>query len=356
MINVTKPFLPNKKKYYQYLDSIWESNHLTNFGPLHEKLSNRLCEYLDIKNILLVNNGTIALQLAYKLLNLKSHDEVLTTPFSFIATTSTLIWEHLNPKFVDINENTLCINENLIEKNITPSTKAILPVHVFGNPCEVEKLEEIAKQHNLKLIFDAAHAFGVKINNKSVMEYGDISTLSFHATKIFGTIEGGALISKDENLIKEARAMINFGLENNEVKILGINAKMNEFSAAMGLCILDDIDYILEERRKIWEYYFDKLKNYFDMQEWNKKANNNYHYFPILFESENALLKMIAKLNANNIFPRRYFYPSLNNLNFCKNISKCPISDDIANRILCIPFYVGLEKKEQDLVISQLIS
>lgn len=359
-INVNKPYLPDRKKYEKYLDIIWKSNHLTNFGPLHKKLSDELCKFLNIENILLVNNGTIALQIAYKLLNLKPNDEVITTPFSFVATSNTLYWENLKAIFVDIKKNSFCIDENLIEKNINSNTKAILPVHVFGNPCEMDLLENIAKKYKLKLIYDAAHAFGIKFNNKSVFNYGNISTISFHATKIFHTIEGGAIIAKNKDIIDEAFSMINFGLKNNEPEILGINAKTSEFNAAMGLCVLEDMHIILEQRQKAFEYYESKLKDYFFMQEWNKNANKNYHYFPIVFDNEEKLINTLKNLNNENIFPRRYFYPSLESLSFYnsqKNYSKenCPISKDIANKIICLPFYAQISKAEQDLVIQKLI-
>lgn len=355
MINVTKPYLPNKKNYQKYLDIIWKNNHLTNFGLLENMLTQKLNEYLQIENLLLVNNGTIALQIAYRLANLSKDDEIITTPFSFIATINTALWEYLNIKFVDINKYTMCINDELVDKYITNTTKAILAVHVFGNPCNVENLQKIAKKNNCKLIYDGAHAFGVKVNGKNIFSYGDISTISFHATKIFHTIEGGAVISKNKDLINEAKSMINFGLKNNYPEILGINAKMSEFNAAMGLCILDDIDYIMEERQKIWEYYFNKLKDHFEMQKWHDNSNNNYHYFPILLKNENELTKKIKILNKNNIFPRRYFYPSLNRINFYNNSSKCNISDNISERIMCLPMYIGLSNKQQDIIIKHLL-
>lgn len=352
-INVNKPYLPDINKYKKYLDRIWANNHLTNFGPLSIELEEKLCEYLGVDNLLLVSNGTLALQIAYKVLGIK--DEVITTPFSFVATTNTLLWENLKPIFCDINSESFCMNTQYLESLITSKTTAILPVHVFGNPCEVEDIEAIAKKHNLKVIYDAAHAFGVSYKNKSVFNYGDISTVSFHATKLFHSVEGGALIAKDEALLQEAKKLINFGLSNSLPQLLGINAKNSEFHAAMGLCILEDMDMILQERQRVWEYYHYKLKDYFSMQKIREGANNNFHYFPILFENEDKLLKAMQALSEKKIFPRRYFYPTLNKLDFNSSLQNCSISEDISSRILCLPIYVGLSQEDQDRVIEALI-
>ncbi|MBE0421182.1 DegT/DnrJ/EryC1/StrS family aminotransferase [Pseudoalteromonas nigrifaciens] len=249
MIPVTKSYLPNKKKYKTYIDRIYDSGWLTNNGSLLKELEQRLKEYLGVKHIILVANGSLALQLAYKSLELKG--EVITTPFSFAATTSTLVWEGLKPIFADIDPNSFNIDTNLIEKNITPETSAIVPVHVFGNPCNVEKIQEIAQKHNLKVIYDAAHAFGTEYKGQSVLNYGDISTLSFHATKLFHTIEGGAVITNDDELAQKIRLLMNFGIVSPvKVNSLGTNAKMNEFEAAMGLCVLDEIDLVKSERAR----------------------------------------------------------------------------------------------------------
>ncbi|PAF51520.1 DegT/DnrJ/EryC1/StrS family aminotransferase [Helicobacter sp. 13S00477-4] len=354
-INVNKPYLPDIKKYHQYLDSIWKNHHLTNFGPLSTLLEEKLCEYLKIPHILFVTNGTIALQIAYKLIGLKATDEVITTPFSFVATSSTLSWEGLKAKFCDIDKKTFCIDSKKIASKINQKTKAILPVHVFGNACEVEEIEKIAKTHQLKIIYDAAHAFGVNYKEKNILNYGDISTLSFHATKLFHTIEGGGIVCQDWAMISQAKEIINFGLKNSLPYTLGINAKNSEFHAAMGLCILEEMDFILQERQRIWDYYYSNLKDHFSFQKQNQNSNNNHHYFPILFENETILLKTLHALNNQNIFPRRYFYPSLDTLPFLKN-NECPISRDIANRILCLPIYIGLDKNTQDKIIKELKS
>ena len=355
MIFVNRPYLPSFKRYKKYLKKIWDSNYLTNFGPLSRILEERLCEYLGVKNLLFVSNGTLALQIAYKLAGLKKGDGVITTPFSFIATTSSLLWDGLEPHFVDIDKNSFNLDSTLLESEINQNVKAILPVHVFGNPCLVESLEYIAKRRNLKLIYDASHAFGVEYKGQSVLNYGDISTLSFHATKLFSSVEGGAVIFRDSTLLKEAREIINFGLVDSIPKKIGINAKNTEFHAAFALCVLDDMPYILESREMLFNFYKTYLQEHFELQYWSENATNNYHYFPILFDNEIKLQEVQKRLNMEQIYPRRYFYPSLNKLSFVKD-SGCPISESVASRILCLPFYVGLKKKEQEKIIKLVLN
>ena len=351
MINVTKTYLPNKAKYQQYVDEIYANNWVTNNGPLVQRLEKRLAEYLGVKNIVLVSNGTVALEIAYRTLGLKGF--VITTPFSFVATTSSLVTNGLLPIFADIDPNTLNIDSNKIEEAITPNTSAILGVHVFGNACEVEKIEQIANKHNLKVIYDAAHAFDVKYKDESVLNYGDISTLSFHATKLFHSIEGGALIINDDELVQKARYLINFGIKNaQEIPELGTNAKMNEFEAAMGLCVLDDIEEIKQKRKDILQNYRKELKDLVRFQEQNENATENYSYFPVVFKSEEQLLKVQKALNEKNIFPRRYFYPSLDTLEYIEPKQVMPISRDISKRILCLPIYAELEKDVQESIIK----
>jgi dTDP-4-amino-4,6-dideoxygalactose transaminase len=353
MINVTKTYLPDKEKYKKYIDEIYENCWLTNNGPLVQRLEKRLAEYLGVKNIILVSNGTVALEIAYRTLGLKGF--VITTPFSFVATTSSLITNQLLPIFADIDEKTLNLNPKNIEKLISPNTSAILPVHVFGNACEVEEIEKIANKHNLKVIYDAAHAFDVKYKNESVLNYGDISTLSFHATKLFHSIEGGALIINDDELVQKARYLINFGIKNTEeIPHLGTNAKMNEFEAAMGLCVLDDIEEIKEKRKDILENYRKELNDLVQFQEQNENATENYSYFPVVFKTEEQLLKVQKALNQKNIFPRRYFYPSLDTLEYIEPKQECKISRDISKRILCLPIYAELEKNIQDTIIKTI--
>ena len=351
MINVTKTYLPSKEKYQKYVDEIYENGWLTNYGPLVQRLEKRLAEYLGVKNIVLVANGTAALEIAYRTLDLKG--SVITTPFSFIATTSSLVTNNLSPIFADIDENTFNLYPKNIEKLITPNTSAILPVHVFGNACKVEEIEEIANKYNLKVVYDAAHAFDIKYKDQSVLNYGDISTLSFHATKLFHTIEGGALIINDDKLAEKARYLINFGIKNQEeIPHLGTNAKMNEFEAAMGLCVLDDIEEIKDKRKVILELYRKELDGLVAFQEQNKNATENYSYFPIIFKSEEDLLKMQKVLNEDDIFPRRYFYPSLDTLEYIEPKQNMPISRDISKRILCLPIYRELTIEAQNKIIK----
>ena len=351
MINVTKTYLPNKEKYKKYIDEIYENGWLTNNGPLVQRLEKRLAQYLGVKNIILVSNGTVALEIAYRTLDIKGF--AITTPFSFVATTSSLVTNNILPIFADIDPNTFNLDPKNIEKLITPNTSAIVPVHVFGNACEVEQIEKIANKHNLKVVYDAAHAFDVKYKNQSVLNYGDISTLSFHSTKLFHSIEGGALIINDDELVQKARYLINFGIKNTEeIPHLGTNAKMNEFEAAMGLCVLDDIEDIKKSRKEVVENYRKELKDLVQFQEQNKNATENYSYFPIVFKTEEQLLKVQKALNDENIFPRRYFYPSLDTLEYIEPKQKCKISRDISKRILCLPIYAELTKAEQNSILN----
>ena len=355
MINVTKTYLPNKEKYKKYIDEIYENGWLTNNGPLVQRLEKRLAEYLGVKNIILVSNGTVALEIAYRTLDIKGF--AITTPFSFVATTSSLVTNNILPIFADIDQDSFNLDPKNIEKLITPNTSAIVPVHVFGNACEVEEIEKIANKHNLKVIYDAAHAFDVKYKDQNVLNYGDISTLSFHATKLFHSIEGGALIINDDELVQKAKYLINFGIKNTEeIPHLGTNAKMNEFEAAMGLCVLDDIEEIKQKRKYILENYRKELKDLVLFQEQNENATENYSYFPVVFGSEKQLLKVQKALNEKDIFPRRYFYPSLDTLDYIEPKQECKISRDISRRILCLPIFAELEKDIQNQIIDTIKS
>ena len=351
MIPVTKAYLPNKEKYQSYVDRIFQSGWLTNNGSLLQELEQRLKEHLGVKNIILVANGSLALQLAYKSLELKG--EVITTPFSFAATTSTLAWEGLKPVFADINPDSFNIDPKLIEAQITPNTSAIVPVHVFGNPCDVEAIQTIADKNNLKVIYDAAHAFDSKYKGQSVLNYGDISTLSFHATKLFHTIEGGAIITNNDGLADRIRLMINFGISSpTSITTVGTNAKMNEFEAAMGLCVLDEIENIKQQRASIWQRYYQELSARVKLQKWNEHGSNNHSYAPMVFESEERLLEIESRLKENNILPRRYFYPSLDTLEYLQSNQICQNSRDVASRILCLPIYPSLNITEQNKVLE----
>lgn len=354
MIPVTKAYLPNKEKYQSYVDGIYDSGWLTNNGSLLQELEKRLAKHLGVKHLICVANGSLALQLAYKALDLKG--EVITTPFSFAATTSTLAWEGLTPVFADIDAGSFNLDPNNIAPLISDKTSAVVPVHVFGNPCNVEAIQAMADKHHLKVIYDAAHAFGVDYTDsngetQSALNYGDISTLSFHATKLFHTIEGGAVITNDDQLAKKIRLLINFGITSpTTIGPIGTNAKMNEFEAAMGLCVLDEIDIIKIHRERIWKTYQQELTGRVEFQTWNPQSQNNHAYAPVLFESEDELLKVEVKLKENNIIPRRYFYPSLDALDYLKKNQACSISRAIANRILCLPIYSALNEEKQNAI------
>ena len=340
-INVTKTYLPALEEYTAYLQGIWDRGHLTNHGPLLQDLEEKLKKHLGVKHLFVVNNGTIALQIAIKALDLKN--EIITTPFSYVATTSSIAWENCTPVFADIDPKTLCINPDEIKKKITPSTTGILATHVYGIPCNVEAIKEIAEQNNLKVIYDAAHAFGVNYKRTSVLNYGDISTLSFHATKLFHTIEGGAIITNDDELAHKISYMRNFGHNGPEAFFgVGINGKTSEFNAAMGLSILPKVPDLIEARKRISELYDELLKNTsLEKPELPEKTEYNYAYYPVLFKSELQLLEVRKKLNDNLVFPRRYFYPSLNTLNYVGK-QEALISEDISKRVLCLPIYFDL--------------
>lgn len=353
MINVTRAYLPDKSKLFGYIDQIYDSAWLTNNGKFCKELEIRLKEYLGVKNLILVSNGTLALQIAYKALEISG--SAITTPFSFVATSSSLLWEKIRPIFADIDHLSWNLSVNNIEKAITTDTSAIVPVHVYGNPCEVEKIQEIAQKNNLKVIYDGAHAFGVKYKGDSVLNWGDITTLSFHATKLFHTIEGGAIVTNSDELAKKVRKLINFGITGTEsIECEGINCKMNEFQAAMGLCVLEEMDNIISGRKRVWDYYRNNLPDRFPIQNWSMHSNQNYHYFPILFESNCDLKFFQEKMNSRNIFPRRYFFPSLDSLEFIGQKNKCAISNDIAGRILCLPIYPSLSEDDLSMIVEVL--
>lgn len=354
MIPVTRPWLPSRSRLNNYFDKIYSSQILTNHGPLVQELEERLTSYLGVKHVIAVANGTLALQILFAALELKG--EVITTPFSFIASASSLQWQQLRPIFSDINFRTFNMEAELIQRNISPNTTAILPVHVFGNPCDVLLLEELAKENNIKLIFDASHAFGVKINGTSVLNYGDASTLSFHATKLFHTVEGGAIVTNDNELAQKIRLMINFGISScGQIDSLGVNAKLGEFSAAMGLAVLEDIDVILEKRNTIYNQYKTKLMGIVGFQLLNSDIIYNSSYLPIVLNDESDVLLIIDALNKENIFPRRYFYPSLDSVSYLKTNTICMESRKLASRILCLPIFPSLHKREVDRICRIII-
>lgn len=356
MIPVTKPFIPPIEEYQEYIQQIWNRRWLTNHGPLVNDLELKLKDYLDISHLLYLNNGTVALQVAIKALPLEG--EVITTPFSYVATTSSLVWEHSIPVFVDIESDHLCMDPAKIEAAITAKTKAILATHVFGNPCDIFEIQKIAKKHNLYVIYDGAHAFGTRYKNSSIFHFGDISTCSFHATKLFQTAEGGAVFCNDPVLLRKMALLRNFGHTSPvDFESIGINGKNSELHAAMGLCVLPYMQAILEQRKKQWHYYLEKLKHSTAIQflKIRKDAGFNHAYFPVILESETHLLKVMDIMNSNQIFPRRYFYPSLNTLPYLQQKQFCPISESISPRILCLPLYHDLSYVEQDMVVRLLL-
>lgn len=349
MIPVTKSFMPPIEEYIEYLERIWDSNQLTNNGQFVQELETKLKEYLGVKHLFFVSNGTIALQIAIKALDLRG--EIITTPFSYVATTSSIVWEGCQPVFVDIDPKTLCIDPDLIEEAITEKTTGILPTHVYGIPCDVEKIQRIAQKHGLKVIYDAAHTFGVKYKGMSLVSYGDVSTLSFHATKLFHTVEGGAIITNDDDLAHRISYMRNFGHKSQEEFWgLGINGKNSEFHAAMGLCNLPHIPEIMAARKQVCELYDELLAGSgLTRPVIPEGTEYNFAYYPVLFPSEDSLLQARDRLNEIQIYPRRYFYPSLNNLPYVKQYS-FPIAEVASPCVLCLPLYLGLNQDEVRLI------
>lgn len=345
MINVTKTFFPPIQDFNTQIERVWKNEWLTNRGDLILELEEKLKTYLSVDNILILTNGTIPIQIALKLLG--QCGDVITTPFSYVATTSSIIWENCSPVFVDIDPIHLTIDENKIEESITKNTTAILATHVFGNPCHVIEIARIAKKYNLKVIYDAAHCFGVKLQDQSIFNFGDVSTCSFHATKLFHTGEGGAVFCNDKELAHKVYYSHNFG-HNGPLDFhgLGINGKISELQAAMGLSVFNYIDHIIDERRKVVEIYnrsidFEKVST----MKIRESTIWNYSYYPILFKNEEILLEKQRQFNAEGIFPRRYFYPSLNTVSYVKSKSM-PVSESIASRVLCLPLYVGLAEDQ----------
>jgi dTDP-4-amino-4,6-dideoxygalactose transaminase len=341
MIPVTKSFIPTIEEYTFQVQRAFDNQWLTNRGQLVQELESKLKNYLNVSNILITNNGTIPLQIALKILG--QGGEIITTPFSYVATTAAIVWENCTPVFVDIQPTTLTIDASKIEAAITPKTTCILATHVFGNPCDIEEIQRIAEKHNLKVIYDAAHCFGVQYKGKSIFEYGDISTCSFHATKLFHTGEGGAIFCKDSELFHKIDYSHNFG-HNGPLDFygLGINGKISELHAAMGLAVFPYMNQIIEERKKVTQLY-DTLIDFEKVSKMEIRLETiwNHSYYPIVFKSEEVLLQTLEKLNGQNIFPRRYFYPSLNTIEYTEG-KEMPISEQVAACILCLPLFYKL--------------
>ncbi len=353
MINVTKTFLPPQDEYQSILKRAWDTGRITNRGVLVKELESSLKSYLRVPNIIATTNGTLPIQIAIKALGLTG--EIITTPFSYVATSSSIVWEDCTPVFVDIHPDFLTIDETKIEAAITPKTMAVLATHVYGNPCDVEAIESIAKKHQLKVIYDAAHCFGVNYKGQSLFNYGDLSTCSFHATKLFHTGEGGAIFTKDNDLQKILFYHHNFGHKGQEeFEGLGINAKMSELQAAMGLAVLPYMKKILDGRKQLVELYFKELKEtHLKCLHVRAETDWNYSYFPVIFEDEDQLFKVKKAIEAQEIYPRRYFYPSLNMLPYVDYVS-CPISELTAKTILCLPLFHDLSFRTVKLITASI--
>jgi dTDP-4-amino-4,6-dideoxygalactose transaminase len=363
LITVTRPFLPPLEEYLPYLNQIWENRWLTNNGPLHQQLEIELAKYLGVKYISLFSNGTLALISALQALEI--HGEVITTPFSFVATSHSLWWNKITPVFVDIDPDTYCIDPKRIEAAITPQTTAILPVHVYGKPCNTIEIETIASNYGLKVIYDAAHVFGVKIDGNSILNFGDLSVLSFHATKVFSTVEGGAIVCHSEEMKHHIDNLKNFGFRGETVvEEPGINAKMNELQAGYGLLQLKYIDSFIERRKHIAELYSSLFNgiNGIKLLKYDLNVESNYSYFPIFIDEEFGLTRdqVYEKLKENNVLSRRYFFPLISNFNPYVNLSSASkenllVANECALRVLCLPIYVDLSDVDVQRIVKIII-
>lgn len=352
-IYVTRPDLPPLEEFIPYLQKIWDGRILTNNGPFHQELEQKLCDYLGVKYLSLFSNGMLALITAIQALKISG--EVITTPFSFVATTHALWWNNIKPVFVDIEPDTFNLDPQKIEAAITPRTTAILPVHVYGNPCKVNDIEEIATRYGLKVIYDAAHAFGVKINNTSIANFGDLIILSFHATKVFNTFEGGAIICKSEKEKQYIDQLKNFGITDETTVVSpGTNAKMNEFQSALGLMQLKYIDEAISRRKELTEVYRRELKSVEGVKCLTDITGikHNYAYFPILVDQKKygkTRDHLYFELKKHNIYCRRYFYPLISQFPSYRGLDSAapgemPVAESVTNKILCLPIYPDLEK------------
>lgn len=351
MIHVTKTYLPSIEEYTAVLKRAWDHNWVTNNGELLKELEQKLRDYLGTEFLLFCSNGTVVLQMALKALHITK--EVITTPFSYVATTNSILWEGCTPVFADIKPGSFCINADAVERKITEQTEAILATHVYGYPCETDKLERLADRYRLKLIFDAAHSFGCTYNGKSLLNYGDISTCSLHATKIFHTVEGGLIVCKDRALFQQLSLYRSFGHRYDDYFSVGINAKNSELHAAMGLCILPRLQDIIARRKQLFELYNGLLAGVEKpVVPEPDHFKYNYGYYPVVFQSEDILLKVKGALAGQHILTRRYFYPSLNELPFLERYVSCPLSESVSRRVLSLPLYYDLTNADVERICS----
>ncbi len=348
-IYVTMPTLAPLKEVNQLMESIWESGIMTHNGPLVQRFEKEVCAYLNVPQMVSCCNGTLALQMAVKALGRTG--EIITSPFTFIATISSIMWEHCTPVFVDIDPETLNIDPKKIEEKITCHTVAIMPVHVFGNACEIEEIDALAKKHGLSVIYDAAHAMGVQYKGRSIMEYGDMSCTSFHATKMLNTAEGGGVFTLNEELDAKLRRIRFFGFENHaDIVEDGFNGKMTEVHAAVGIANLRYLDQALADRKAKYARYKEILGQNPDIRFQKITSDCNCSYFPAIFKDEATALKVIESLSAVQVFPRRYFYPSVNTFTKLVPYVPMPVSEDIAARILCLPLHIGMSMEDVEFI------
>ena len=363
-IFVTQPLLPSLQDVYTQIEEIWESKWLTNMGKKHNLLEEKLKNILKVNNVSLFNNGTIALLVALKALDLPAGSEVITTPFTFAATPHCIAWNGLKPVFCDIEADTMTIDADKIEQLITKNTSAILGVHVYGFPCNVNKIETIAKKHNLKVIYDAAHAFSTEINGTGIGSFGDITMFSFHATKLFNTIEGGCLTYNNDCLKQKIYNLRNFGIRNEElVEEIGINGKMNELQAAVGLLNLELFKDEQKKRKKLKTMYDDFFSNIDGIKIPQMPANvsNSYQYYPIIIEDSFAVTRnrLYDELKKFNIYTRKYFYPLCSDYECYKDLESAkpknlPVANDIKNKVLCLPFYGNLYENATSEIMERI--
>ena len=362
-ITVTSPLLPSLEELMPYLQDIWNRKWLTNNGHYHQELEKALCEYLKVPYISLFTNGTLPLMCALQALRITG--EVITTPYSFVATTHSLWWNGIKPVFVDIDPETCNIDPDKIEAAITPKTTAIMPVHVYGKPCDTKRIQEIADKYGLKVIYDAAHAFGVEVNGQSILNAGDISTLSFHATKVYNTVEGGALICHDEQTKKRIDYLKNFGFAGETTVIApGINGKMDEVRSAYGLLNLMQVDTAIEARHQVAIKYREALHGVkgIRVMEDMQGVRHNYSYFPIFIDAEAYGMtrdELYFKMKENNVLGRRYFYPLISEFSTYRGLESArpenlPVAHKIANSVICLPMYHSLTSMDIDCVIKQI--